>query len=1318
MEGKGMLKKISCLAIAGLMLLTGQALATDTRTTAINKIEQAEAGSLMVDKVLGYGSNYDLRKYQWLTITSPGGTNASWAIVATKLLEQNCDVKYSAKHMDYMTAANSTYEGNSANSYNRKLGDGGNMQIALGYMTSGNGMVLESSQNGMAWNGAFNKINQSTLEAYGKTGRLESYVKFPTMYKMTYDALDSKVTMAFNDKMIYEAPDAETAQQVIERNKSIESYKGGQIEQNRQAIKEHIIKYGMVSAQIYRDDNYMKAVGTTQRKATWVERAYDDEGSFEGYYTVNNEWEERYLLETPLYYYNVGNRTPNSDVIIIGWDDEVQVQGAPGKGAYIVLDPVQYFKSTYTILDGPYNSQEEAKNGGGWWYDDYTAVYEDGRWWRVVNKKIGSGRNDVVNSKYISKTYNFYYVSYYDYYIESNVYGIKSFSTSSAGKTYQYDKLGLSTAVTPDEAYAYAYGANVFARDTSVPERLDSISIANVEPMKYEIYVNPKNSNLTSSSFIKVAETGVLEAGYNTIYFDNSIMLTGKEFVVAVKYISTDSVARTPKVGVQSPIRRTYLIQGQGESATTTETTEKIPYWADSRLSLSAQGRSFVGRDLDHLTDLYQNSETKNMIVCIKAYTSESPGYKIPATSIEIQKLSDVGVYESLENNTIQILKGDQAYLGIKTNPEDSDYKEVSWTSSNRNIVSIDNTGTISAVGAGVVTLTARLKNAPAIYTTCTVDVRVPIDSFVLNKNNVTILAGETNVLAGIIGPEDATTTKINWESSNKQVVKVTEDGLLIGLNKGTAIVTATIKDENGLHTATCKVTVPETLIVDVLDVSLNKTSLTLQKGFRETLKATVTPADATNTAVVWTSSNKNVAIVNANGRITALSKGTAVITVTTVSGGETATCNVTVTEEEKVQPTGITLNRSTLTLEKDDTSQLVATVTPSNCEDTTVLWDSSDWNVIKVDLNGKITARDYGTAEVTATTSDGKYTAKCTVTVEKPVVKVTGITINKTALTLEKDATEQLLAGTQPATADNAKIIWSSSNENIVTVDQNGTITAVGYGDATITAKTEDGGYTKTCIVSVPQNIAVTGISLSKETLTIKKGRTADLKVYVLPADATNANYKFEIADDTVAIFGANSVKALKEGTTTITFTTEDGNYSKTCTVTVEALENTDIDISSDKYQIEEDKTITSVPSDTTKKDFIENIVTDGTTVVIKDKDGNILEDTDSIGTGSTIEISKEIETIPEGETDPVTETVTETFTVKITGDVNGDGKVSSTDLSIIKQYIMSETTLEGLYAEVADLNGDGEVTLTDLSMIKQQIISSENETEQGGQE
>ena len=165
--------------------------------------------------------------------------------------------------------------------------------------------------------------------------------------------------------------------------------------------------------------------------------------------------------------------------------------------------------------------------------------------------------------------------------------------------------------------------------------------------------------------------------------------------------------------------------------------------------------------------------------------------------------------------------------------------------------------------------------------------------------------------------------------------------------------------------------------------ISLNKTSTSLSVGETETLVATVTPSNATYNTVSWKSSNTSVATVDQNGAVTAKATGTAYITATTIDGTNlSATCKVTVTPAT-VLATGISLNKTSTSLTVGATETLVATVTPSNATNNAVSWESSNTSVATVDQNGKVTAKAAGTANITATTTDGtNLSATCQVTV------------------------------------------------------------------------------------------------------------------------------------------------------------------------------------------------------------------------------------------------------------------------------------------------------------------------------------------------
>ena len=173
-----------------------------------------------------------------------------------------------------------------------------------------------------------------------------------------------------------------------------------------------------------------------------------------------------------------------------------------------------------------------------------------------------------------------------------------------------------------------------------------------------------------------------------------------------------------------------------------------------------------------------------------------------------------------------------------------------------------------------------------------------------------------------------------------------------------------------------------------VTGVSLNTDSLTLEEGGTATLTATITPSNATDQNVTWSSDNQNVATVDQNGEVTAVSAGTATITVTTEDGSKTATCVVTVTAAT-VPVTGVTLSQTQASLYYNRTPNtliLTATVAPDNATNQAVTWTSSNPSVAKVE-NGVVTALARGTAVITATAADGSgASASCTVTVRPDI--------------------------------------------------------------------------------------------------------------------------------------------------------------------------------------------------------------------------------------------------------------------------------------------------------------------------------------------
>ena len=273
-----------------------------------------------------------------------------------------------------------------------------------------------------------------------------------------------------------------------------------------------------------------------------------------------------------------------------------------------------------------------------------------------------------------------------------------------------------------------------------------------------------------------------------------------------------------------------------------------------------------------------------------------------------------------------------------------------------------------------------------------------------------------------------------------------------------------------------------------VTSITLNTEQLTMEYGTKEQLTATVAPDDADNTTVTWTSDNEDVATVDENGLVTAVSVGEANITATAVDGsGVTATCKVTVTPK---LVTSVTLNKNELTIEKSFTAQLAATVAPDDADDLGLIWTSDNEEVATVDENGLVTAVSVGEANITATAVDGSgVTATCKVTVTPKLV--TSVTLDESELTIEKNFTAQLTAIVAPDDADNLGLTWTSDNEEVATVDENGLVTAVGEGMATITTTANDGGgVSASCVVTVTFIDGIADVETSKVTVLAANGR------------------------------------------------------------------------------------------------------------------------------------------------------------------------------------------------------------------------------------
>lgn len=312
--------------------------------------------------------------------------------------------------------------------------------------------------------------------------------------------------------------------------------------------------------------------------------------------------------------------------------------------------------------------------------------------------------------------------------------------------------------------------------------------------------------------------------------------------------------------------------------------------------------------------------------------------------------------------------------------------------------------------------------------------------------------------------------------------------------------------------------------------------------------------------------------------------------------------------------------------------------------------------------------------------------------TKDVPNIKVTGLTLDKQNLNLKIGENYNLTCTITPDNAADKNVEWSSSNSDIVSVD-NGKVTANSTGTAVISVKNQASSLTTSCNVTVTANVE--SISLEKNEYTMLEGSYLTITPIISPDYATDKEYSISSDNDNVIKIENEKLKAISEGTANVTFTTKDQNKSVTAKITVIKKEDNALTFNS-SVNITEDK-ITKIEPGTTANDMFSKLEynKDKYDVVIKNLNGDAISNNYLVGTGTTINL------VTKGSNEQV-----QTYYVIIYGDVNGDGEIDVVDLLLLKRQITKKVSLSGDKLAAASIsNKNGNPDVTDLLRLKRHI-------------
>jgi uncharacterized protein YjdB/beta-glucanase (GH16 family) len=591
-------------------------------------------------------------------------------------------------------------------------------------------------------------------------------------------------------------------------------------------------------------------------------------------------------------------------------------------------------------------------------------------------------------------------------------------------------------------------------------------------------------------------EGAISDIAIDNIYFTNGGAAIKDGTVVPVTGVTLSSATLTLPVSATNQLTATVA---------PANATNKTVTWATSNAAVATVSTSGL------VTAIAAGSATITVTTQdgLKTATCAVTVY-VPVTSVSVSPTTATIAINATTQLTATVL------------PSNATNKNVTWSSNNTTIATVSATGLVTgkAIGSAIITVTTQDGAKTATSTITVNNVNVPVTSVTLSPTTATLALPGTQQLTPTVLPTNATNKNVTYASSNTAIATVSATGLVTAVAVGSATITVTTVDQ--AKTATCAITVgtgtnlalnkpvtvtsvenagtpgsaavdgnagtrwasafadPQSIMVDLqASYNINKVVLNWETAAGKSYTIQVSADGSTNWTTIYTTTTGAAGVstlnVTGTGRYIRMS-GT---TRTTVYGYSLWEFEVYGTPNVIVPVTGVTMSPTAVSVAVNATSQLTATVAPSNATNKTVTWTTSNAAIATVSTTGLVTGKAAGSATITVTTQDGAKIATCAVTVPSTNIPVTGVTVSPTTASISIGGTTLLTAIVAPSNATNKTVTWTTSNAAIATVNSSGVVLGVAAGSATITVTTQDGAKTATCAVTVINN--TTNIALNK---------------------------------------------------------------------------------------------------------------------------------------------------------------------------------------------------------------------------------------------
>ena len=512
---------------------------------------------------------------------------------------------------------------------------------------------------------------------------------------------------------------------------------------------------------------------------------------------------------------------------------------------------------------------------------------------------------------------------------------------------------------------------------------------------------------------------------------------------------------------VETALRREGVYDGDGEIEYVSSKPQIAEISADGVITGKKQGQTTVSASL--VRGGKKVGRAQMTVKVVKAVTKVT----LNTAGLAIFDSEDDTIFSLLNEETdlkvLAVAAGANVTLTATCTPEDATNKAVTFTTSDAGVARVVNGKVLKGLQRGECDLIIASTQDPEITETYRVLVTQPVKKIQIDAPSKTVAAGSSLQLTASCQPDDASIKNVVWTSKTPAIASVDENGKVTGLKRGNASIVASAAD-GSKASANFQVAVTQ----PVTAVSLAESEIPVIVGRAVQVKASVLPADASDKAVDWETSDESIATVK-NGRVSGVRAGTCTLRCISRSNPE-VTAEATLIVCQQVTKIICTTPIEELKLLTGQSLQLQWEVQPEDATIKTLSFRSQHVKVLSVDDNGVVTAKARGTGTVIATAQDGsKRQGTVKVTVIQPV---TGVSIQKPLYYVQRGWNGSIRAVVEPRNANNQKVYWSSEDESIVTMRSNGTSTGSAHGQGngitTVSAYTDDGGFVATTRVRV----------------------------------------------------------------------------------------------------------------------------------------------------------------------------------------------------------------------------------------------------------